>query len=55
MNHFLGAHIRDYTDLARTVYAAQANPLDQMRDFFTARFIRRTLTSLLPGVYGRGS
>lgn len=38
MHHFLGAHIRDYTDLVRAVYAAQANPLDQMRDFFTAAF-----------------
>jgi len=48
-SHFLGRHIKDFDHLARKLYGGKENPLNQVRDFFTERIIRRQLQSLLLG------
>jgi hypothetical protein len=47
MSHLLGRHIRDFTQLARELYNGDADPVNTVRDFFTDRLIRSTLSSLL--------
>lgn len=47
MSHLLGRYIKDYTFLARKIYSGKENPLEQVRQFYTDRLIRRKLQSLL--------
>lgn len=49
MSHFLGRHIRDCTRLAQEMYRGNGNPLSLVRQFFTGRFYRQNLLSLLLG------
>lgn len=49
MSHQLGQYIRDYILLAKKIYSGKGNPLEQVRQFYTDRFIRRKLQSLLMG------
>jgi flavin-dependent dehydrogenase len=45
----VGRHIADFSRLAQTIYSGRQNPLDAVRDFFTARLMRRQLAALLRG------
>ncbi|MCP3955245.1 MAG: hypothetical protein GY697_23950 [Desulfobacterales bacterium] len=47
--HFMGRHIRDCTRLAQDMYSGKVNPLTRVRQFFTGRFHRPNLLSLLLG------
>lgn len=47
MSHYLGRHIRDCTHLASRMYGGKEDPLRLIRQFFTGRFVRRDLLSLL--------
>ena len=47
MSHQLGLYIQDYTLLAKKMYSGKENPLEQVRQFYTDRLIRRKLQSLL--------
>jgi len=49
MTHFMGRHIRDCTRLAQAMYGGNGNPLNLVRQFFTGRFHRPNLLSLLLG------
>jgi flavin-dependent dehydrogenase len=49
ISHPLGQYIRDYTLLAKKIYSGKESPLEQVRQFYSDRFIRRKLQSLLLG------
>jgi flavin-dependent dehydrogenase len=51
MTHFMGGHIGDCTRLARRIYGGREDPLDLVRQFFTGRFGKRNLLSLLRKFY----
>lgn len=47
MSHYLGKHIADCTHLARRIYSGNEDPLKRIREYFTGRFRRPDLLSLL--------
>lgn len=47
MSHYLGKHIRDCTHLAGRIYSGNEDPLKLIREYFTGRFRRPDLLSLL--------
>lgn len=47
MAHYLGQHIRTCTHLASRLYGGKEDPLTLIRQFFTGRFGKRDLLSLL--------
>jgi flavin-dependent dehydrogenase len=47
MSHYLGGHIRICTHLASRLYGGKEDPLTLVRQFFTGRFGKRDLLSIL--------